>query len=187
MNVVATTPKFSNTALRILGSNWQVAPILSMKSAQFFNVFTGTDQALTTVANQPPNLVDPNAIYPQHQTAGTWINAGSAVFRPAAPGTYGNLGYNSLKGPGIFQLNLALSRNFTIRERQTIQLRAEAFNLPNHVILAVPGYSPGVTQRSGTLALTAPNFGQITSDISGNNGLTPGDYRVIQLALKWLF
>jgi hypothetical protein len=185
MNAVATTPKFSNTALRVLGSNWQVAPILVMKSAQFFNVFAGTDQALTTVANQPPNLVNSGAIYPEHQTANSWISR--SAFAPAAAGTYGNLAYNSLKGPGVFQLNLALSRNFIIRERQTIQLRAEAFNLPNHVILAVPGYSAAVTQRSGTLGLTAPNFGQITSDISGNNGLTSGDYRVIQLALKWLF
>jgi len=35
--------------------------------------------------------------------------------------------------------------------------------------------------------LIAPNFGQITNDISGTNGLTAGDYRVIQLALKLLF
>ena len=192
MNVVATTPKFSNTALRILGSDWQVAPILSVKSAQLFSVYSGTDRALTTVGAgqgavqvQPVDLVNPNGIYPEHQTANNWINA--SAFSPAALGTYGNLSFNSLKGPGVFQLNLALSRNFTIRERQTVQLRAEAFNLPNHVNLAPPGYTSTTTQRSGLLGLTAPNFGQITSDISGNNGLTPGDYRVIQLALKWLF
>src|SRR5215831_14188178 len=185
LNLVATTPQFSNSALRILGSNWQVAPILSIRSAQFFSVYAGTDRALTTVLNQPPDLVNPNAIYPKHQTASNWINA--SAFAPAPPGTYGNLGYNTMKGPGTFQLNLALSRNFTIREHQTIQLRAEAFNLPNHVNLAIPGYTSTTTTRGGLLGLTAPNFGQITSDISGNNGLTPGDYRVIQLALKWLF
>ena len=37
------------------------------------------------------------------------------------------------------------------------------------------------------VALTAPNFGQITNDISGNNGLPAGDYRVIQLAMKFVF
>jgi len=35
--------------------------------------------------------------------------------------------------------------------------------------------------------LTAPHFGQITNDISGTNGLTAGDYRVIQLAMKLIF
>ncbi len=32
-------------------------------------------------------------------------------------GSYGNLGYNNLKGPGVFQLNLALSRNFHLGEK----------------------------------------------------------------------
>jgi len=183
LNLVATTPQFSNPALRILGSNWQVAPILSIRSAQLFSIHAGTDRALTTVLNQPPDLVNPSAIYPKHQTASNWINA--SAFAPAAPGTYGNLGYNSMKGPGTFQLNLALSRNFAIREHQTIQLRAEAFNLPNHVNLSIPGLMSN--NRGGNVTLTAPNFGQITNDISGNSGLLGGDYRVIQLALKLMF
>ena len=114
----------------MIASNWQVAPILVLKSAQFFSVFSGTDAALTSVGSQTPNLVNPNP-YPANQTVSNWINA--SAFAPATPGTYGNLGYNSLKGPGVFQLNLALSRNFTIGEKRAIQVRAEAFNLPNHL------------------------------------------------------
>jgi hypothetical protein len=184
MSLVATSPHFSNTALRLLASNWQLAPILSIASAQFFSVFAGTDQALTSVGNQPPNLVDPNGIYPSKKTADKWINR--SAFSTAAPGTYGNLGYNTMKGPHTVQLNMALSRTFAIREGQSIQLRAEAFNLPNHVNLATPGAAgPGGIGRA--VSLTAPNFGQITSDISGNNGLQAGDYRVIQLAFKLIF
>ncbi len=184
MSMVATTPMFSNPALRILASNWQLAPILSITSAQLFSVFAGTDQALTTVGNQTPNVVDPSAVYPSQKTPDKWINR--AAFAVSAPGTYGNVAYNSFKGPGTFQLNVALSRTFTIRERQSIQLRAEAFNLPNHVNLATPGVGgPGNLGRA--VALNSSNFGQITSDISGNNGLQAGDYRVIQLALKLIF
>ena len=61
---------------------------------------------------------------------------------PATPGTYGNLGYNNLKGPGIFQLNVALSRTFAVGEKRALQLRAEAFNLPNHVNAFAPGVAP---------------------------------------------
>jgi hypothetical protein len=40
----------------------------------------------------------------------------------------------------------------------------------------------------GIATLSAPNFGQITNDISGTNGgLIPGDYRVVQLAMKYIF
>src|SRR6185369_7667328 len=43
MSAVATTPKFSNRGLRILASDWQFAPLLSLQSAQLFAVFAGTD------------------------------------------------------------------------------------------------------------------------------------------------
>lgn len=185
LNLVATTPRFANRALRLVASNWQVAPIMEIKSAQEFSVFTGTDQALTTVANQPPNLVNPNP-YPSNQTVNNWINA--SAFAPAPLGTYGNLGYNNMKGPGVFQLNLALSRTFAVKEKMALQIRAEAFNLPNHLNAFPPGGSPiSQTAVGASAALNASNFGQITSDISGNNGLLAGDYRVVQFAMKFVF
>ena len=184
LNMVATTPRFTNRALRILASNWQVAPIIEAKSATNFSVFSGTDQALSTVANQTTNqvLADP---YPAKQTVNNWINA--AAFAPSTPGHYGNLGYNNLKGPDIFQLNMALSRTFAIKEQMALQIRAEAFNLPNHLNAFAPGVSPINAGAGANTTYTSPTFTQITSDISGNNGLLPGDYRVIQLAMKFVF
>jgi len=176
LNMVVTTPKFSNSTLRMMAGNWQVAPILQIKSAGQFSVFTGTDQALTTVANQSPVLVKLNP-YPSEQTFDNWIDR--SAFAPAPLGTYGNVGYNSFKGPGVFQLNMALSRTFSLGEKRSIQLRGEAFNLPNHV--------NGTFGSPGSINLNSTNFGRITQDISGNGGLLPGDYRVIQLALKLAF
>jgi hypothetical protein len=168
-----------------LASDWQFAPIMTIKSAQFFSVLAGTDQALTGVPGQPASLANANP-YPANQSVDHWLDP-SAFAKPAL-GTYGNLGLNNLKGPGVFQLNLALSRNFPIREHQTLQVRAEAFNLPNHLNPFTPGILPiNTTLFGGQQNLNASNFGQITSDISGNNGLTLGDYRVIQLAMKFIF
>lgn len=81
-----------------------------------------------------------------------------------------------MRGPGVFQLDLALSRMFRIAEKQTLQVRGEAFNLPNHTNFSVP--------NSG---LNGGTFGTITSDPSGTSGLTTGDYRVVQFALKYIF
>jgi carboxypeptidase family protein len=196
LNMVATTPKFSNRALRLLASNWQVAPNMEIRSAQLFTVTVGSDTALTTVGAptpqnaygfQTPDLVNLNP-YPSNQGVDHWIN--KSAFAPAATGTYGNLGYSNLKGPGVFQLNLALSRNFAIREKQLLQVRAEAFNLPNHLNPFTPGLGPlgsGYPGFGGALLYTSSNFGQITNDISGNSGLQGGDYRVVQLALKFIF
>src|SRR5438876_4538966 len=78
--------------------------------------------------------------------------------------------------------DLALSRTFPVGEKRTIQLRAEAFNLPNHLN---PDIRP--TNRSFNSAL----FGIADTDLSGIlgqiSGTTSGDYRVIQLALKFVF
>ena len=168
---VAQTPTFSNRWLRVLVSYWQVSPILAIKSSQFFTVTSGVDSALSGQTGETPNLVgDP---YPASQGAGRWIS--SSAFGAATPGTYGNLGYNNIKGPGVFQLDMAVSRTFRIREKKTLQLRAESFNLPNHVNFSTP-----------VATLNSGNFGQITSDIAGPSGQA-GDPRIIQLAAKFVF
>jgi hypothetical protein len=86
-------------------------------------------------------------------------------------------------------LNLALSRNFAIHEKQTLQLRGEVFNLPNHLNACVPSISSPLSgvNFGNLVPLNAKNFGQITCDISANGGLTLGDYRVVQLAMKFIF
>jgi hypothetical protein len=198
LNMVATTPKFSGRVLRMLASDWQFAPNMEVRSAQFFTLTTGQDVALTTVGapspNNPygfqtPNLVNTNP-YPANQNVDNWINKSAFALSPT--GTYGNLGYSNLKGPGVFQLNFAVSRNFRVWENKQFQVRAEAFNLPNHLNPFTPGsqpLNPANPGYGGIQTFNAPTatFGQITSDISGNGGLNSGDYRVIQLAMKFIF
>lgn len=162
---------------------------MNIKSAQFYTVTTGTDVALNgqaAAADQRPNLVPGVSPYAASQAACTnapciaWGNP--AAFVNPALGSLGTVSINSLKGPGIFQFDMALSRTFAIRERKTLQIRAEAFNLPNHVNPAAPAPTT-----------SSPTSYTITSDISGTNGLQgstglpDGDYRVIQLAMKFAF
>jgi hypothetical protein len=74
---------------------------------------------------------------------------------------------------------MALVRDFQIREHQTLEVRGEAFNLPNWTNV----YNP-VTN------LTAPNFGQIVpSSTAGLGALTQSinDPRIMQFALKYNF
>ena len=57
LSVVAQTPKFTNRALRWVASDWQVAPIMKIKSAQFYTVLTGVDTALNGQGSQRANQV----------------------------------------------------------------------------------------------------------------------------------
>ena len=186
LSVVAQSPTFANRALRLIASDWQVAPILKIKSAQFYTVLTGVDTALTgqgsqratAVAGVDPYVSDRNGC--TNAPCVAWGNP--AAFTTPAAGTLGTLSNYSLKGPGVFQLDVAVSRTFKIQEKYALQIRAEAFNLPNHVNLAAP--SPSTN---------SPNSYTITRDISGTSGLqsstglSDGDYRVIQLAMKLTF
>ena len=57
--------------------------------------------------------------------------------RPA-PGTFGNAGRNSLTGPGFWQTDVSVQKNFRFKEKAAIQFRADIFNLFNMVNLADP-------------------------------------------------
>ena len=74
---------------------------------------------------------------------------GANAFSLPAPGVFGNSGRNTLRGPALEDLDVSISRNFTITERIRLQFRAEAFNLTNTVAFGLPnanvsGGSPGV-------------------------------------------
>jgi hypothetical protein len=71
---------------------------------------------------------------------------------------------------------MSVSRTFRILEGKSIQVRAEAFNLPNHLNPALP-----------IAALNQGTFGKIQADISGTSGLSAGDPRILQFALKYVF
>ena len=77
-------------------------------------------------------------------------------------------------------VNVALSRRFPIHERQSIEFRAEAFNLPNVANFALSANS---VLESSTL------FGKITSTAISGGATTgqTGDPRILQLALKYAF
>lgn len=79
------------------------------------------------------------------------------------------------RGPGMFQMDLSAFKNFRIKERATVEFRAEAFNFLNHVNLNNPGtsFSPN---RQGVN--TSASFGVITSSMNA---------RSIQLGLRLSF
>jgi len=95
-----------------------------------------------------------------------------------APGRY------ILTGPGVWNLDFSAIKNFPIRERQSLQLRIETFNILNHAAWASPNMNWG-----GNSATPAPSFGQIR-DIVTAAGFVRGtayDMRQLQFALKYIF
>lgn len=116
LSAVAQTPNFGRLPLRLPASGWQISPIMNIKSAQLFTVTSGSDDALTGLTGQRPNQIvaDP---YAPNQSVDHWLLPATVAFARPAPGTYGNAPFNSLKGSGVFQFDMALSRTFVFKER----------------------------------------------------------------------
>ncbi len=135
-----------------------------------------------------PDLVP--GVNPYIANGGTlWVNP--AAFAVPQPGTFGNLGRNALRGPGISQLDLTLSKTLHVSERANFQLRAECFNILNHAVFATPGGStPRLADATGTLqpgqayttGSAGGNFGALTSTVSNQVGL--GTNRQFELSLR---
>ncbi len=98
-----------------------------------------------------------------------------AFIQPAA-GTYGNVGRNSLQGPGLATTDISLARRFLLTERFNLQFRAEFFNIFNRVNFNTPN---PVVYAAAAPAAPSPTAGVITS--------TSTTSRQVQFGLKLLW
>ncbi|CAN5702950.1 TonB-dependent receptor [soil metagenome] len=153
---------------------WQLSGITRIANGLPINVIqpSGLSVAgnLVTTANvaQRPNLVgDPYA-----HNGKQYLNP--AAFAAPAPGTYGNLGYDAIKGPLFNNWDVALQKNIAIHEQIGLEFRAEMFNAPNHMSFFYIGATNvatlGAVQSNGTYqpnysstGAFQNNFGQVTS------------------------
>ena len=121
---------------------------------------------------------------PEPNSAGTPVGTSGLYFDPCAfvpqLGTLGNLGRNTLIGPGIASFDFSVSKNFRIREGTDLQFRAESFNLANHPNFQAPSAN---TRRifDGTAQ------GQLVSTAVGALTATTTASRQIQFGLKLVF
>ncbi len=162
-SLVAMSPGFGEGFVNRLTKDWQVSPIISAYNGQPNTVTDGTDVSLTGVNADRPNVVQTSGVLPH--TLAAWFNPSAFAVQPV--GTYGNEGRDSWTNPGSINWDMAVSRNFPFKERYTLHVRADFFNIMNHANWNGP--STGVTSST---------FGQITSF---------GGPRLIQLALKLNF
>ena len=94
-----------------------------------------------------------------------WFNPAAFIAPAANSGFYGNLGRDTLIGPGLATLDFSLLKNTPLRENMNLQFRTEIFNLldranfnsPNAVVFTPSGVSP----TAGLITSTATSSRQI--------------------------
>ena len=145
---------------------WQATGIMVFQSGRPYTIITSRDMSNTAAAHRPNLVGDPKVSTP---TPARWFNpdAFSDVL-PAGVLAYGNLGANTMISDGVINLDLALFKNFQVRERVKLQFRSEFFNSTNHANFAIPNRQ----KQSGA-------FGTVGSTTTLN--------RQIQFGMKVLF
>ncbi|MBV8845752.1 MAG: carboxypeptidase regulatory-like domain-containing protein, partial [Bryobacterales bacterium] len=181
LSAVLTSPKYSSRALQTIAGDWQLAPIVGIHSGSFFSITSGVDSALNGIGSQRPNQLLQNPYCPNRGytcwLAGAAGSGTQSAFGTPQPGTFGNMAVNNLIGPNYFSIDLALSRRFAVKEKQNLEIRAEAFNLQNRVNFLNPS-NPGLVGNASGSALNSSNFGKILSDVGP---------RIMQFAVKYAF
>jgi hypothetical protein len=127
-----------------------------------------------------------------------------AAFTSPAPGTFGNVPRNTLRGPDFRQFDLILNKRFRFSESRSLEFRTEIFNLFNRPNFDIPGSRlnlalPTVSQTGGiftiasglqpgqayTQSAAGQTFGLLRQTVIRDVGL--GTSRQIQFALRFNF
>jgi len=153
-----------NGLIRNIVNGWSISPIARLQSGTPFTISNGADANLDGTNNDRAQLIgDPRISNP---TAAEWFNI--AAFAKNNPVTGqpvdGSSPRNFLSGPGYKSVDLAIFRNFRIKERAKLEFRAEASNALNIVNLNNPSATVGTA-----------SFGTITG---------AGSMRQLQLGLR---
>ena len=187
LTAVALAPKFSNKLMHAVVTGWQLAGIYRYISGAPISVQESSDQELSGINHQRPNLVSPSAVY-TGQTCGGCFFLNKAAFTPQPLGTVGNVGWNSVMSPSYGSIDFALSRQFRFHERHVFEVRADAFNISNSLIPATAALN-GNPVQSSTAAPVSPSIPAFASLTSVNFGQIINAYptRKIQFALKYTF
>jgi len=127
-------------AANLLVGGWQITSNTVIYSGL---AFTPSVSGTNCSVNSGPCRPDRTSgdVYPDSQSRDQWFITGIGPGTPwakAAAGQFGNVGSNTLRGPGFWQSNLALFKKFRVTEGSDLEFRAEGFNIFNHVNLGQP-------------------------------------------------
>ena len=157
-----------NKVLKGALGGWELTGIFTAASGAPLTVRAGVDRSLNGQGLDTADQVGDWRINGSRSRAAEalqWFN--TAAFALPALGTVGTSGIDIVRGPAMSNLDLALFKNFSIKERWKFQYRVEFFNALNHTVLG----NPNTTLTNATFGKilstqTAPRIGEMGLKLS---------------------
>jgi hypothetical protein len=140
-------------AKRVL-AGWTLSSNLFFRSGLPFTIVDNAESGALAGQNYGGTIFA-NEIAPANSTCGNHIYTTGPNGAPCFPSTsfsaygtetgFGNVGRNGFRGPNFFDMDLSLSKNFSLTEKVKLSIGAEAFNALNH-----PNWDQPVSDVSNT-------------------------------------
>ncbi len=155
-------------------SGWSVGSIVTLQSGFPFTPQLSYNPSNSGDTKNPvrpfvnPNFTGPVIIGSPNE----WFNENAFLAPPNNSGFWGNLGRDTLIGPGLATWDFDVHKDTRIREKLNLQFRAEFFNILNHANFNTPNpvvFTPALSPTAGVITSTSTTS------------------RQIQLALKMVF
>ncbi len=154
--------------------DWQMSGIITLSSGTWFTVTDANANFANSDGQQRPDAVPGLKANGKPCVAGTFFN--TCAFTDPQQGSFGNVGLNTLRGPGVENWDTALLKGFPISEKRWFEFRAEFYNTLNHANFLFA--APGPQNSNNATVLGTTTFGYVTA------ARAP---RQIQLGLKFYY
>ena len=178
VNYVYELPFFRQhgvAAVRQILSGWELSGITTFQSGAPVNITVPTDVARIGVSSSRATLTGDPRLSPDQRTLARWFNTEAALApEKMVQGRFGDSGRNILIGPAFSQWDVSLLKNIRLREKTSLQFRAESFNLWNHASFT----GINTTVRFDAAGKPTQNYGAVTSS---------GPGRILSFGLKLIF
>ena len=159
-------PNFkSNRILNAALGGWKLGLLETAESGPTFTVITtaNTTNAFPAGALRP-NLVRDPVLPSDQRTVGRWFDT-SAYINPAAL-TFGNSPRSGLRGAPVISTDATLEKSIPLREHWRLDIRGEFYNLLNHAIFNVPGFTFGAGDFGLVSSARSPRTAQLAARLS---------------------
>ena len=184
---------------------WQASTVVTFQSGRPVNTsttdslasFTGaSDRAFAVSGVSPTAKIDGNTGLRTGKPQ-DWFNTAAYRSNDPANGTnytsdtasgyvynFGTAGFDSVRGPGLQDVDFGLIKHVRVNDHNSLEFRADAFNLLNHPNFTNPSAAYGGAEGSG---ITPGTTAVITSTVNSTVPTATGGPRQLQLALRYAF
>jgi hypothetical protein len=175
----------SGAGKAILGG-WNISPVVSRMSGTPFNVTTSGSSCNCPGNTQTADQILPTvAILGGHGPNTPYFDP--MAFAAVTTARFGTTGRNIVRGPGFFNVNLSLVRDFNLNERFKLQFRAEAYGFTNTPNFANPATTVSNAKFASGAVTSYGGYDIISSTMQTNTSFAGGPDRQFRFAMKLSF